>query len=88
MAIVNKDSSHKGSSLFENFETGVVFQNPQPHLQSVHAYFPSVAFLPNGNMLALYSVGEAFEAVNLRIQISRSFDGGHTWHSEGPLRPI
>ncbi len=52
--------------------TGWLYRNPQPHVRSVHAYFPSIAALPDGQMLAAAVLGEAFEAVNLRTNLFRS----------------
>lgn len=71
----------------EILETGVLYRNPKPHVRSVHAYFPSVARLENGEMLATVALGEAFEAPNLRTHVFRSRDDGRTWGHEGPLCP-
>ncbi|MBN72563.1 MAG: hypothetical protein CME32_25195 [Gimesia sp.] len=68
-------------------ETGVLFRNEKPHVKSVHAYFPSVAVLPDGSLIGLFSLGEAFEAVNLQMHWSRSFDQGQTWEYQGQLNP-
>lgn len=67
--------------------TGLIYRNPRPHVRSVHAYFPSVAALPNGEMLATIVMGEAFEATDLRTNVCRSTDGGETWQLEGPIYP-
>jgi hypothetical protein len=66
-------------------DTGLIYRNPRPHLHSVHAYFPSVVSLPNGEMLATLSLGEAFEATNLHTYVARSKDDGRTWELEGHL---
>ena len=50
------------SSVLGNLTTGILYKNPKPHVKSVHAYFPSVAAMPNGELLATYVLGEAFEA--------------------------
>lgn len=63
----------------EIVETGIVFRNPQPHLRSRHAYFPTLAELPSGELFAAFDVGSAFEAVDVRSYCSRSSDGGRTW---------
>jgi len=68
-------------------KTGLVFRNPKPHVRSVHAYFPSVAVMANGEMLATIVLGEAFEAANLHTHVCRSRDEGETWHCEGPIYP-
>lgn len=73
--------------MLSELTTGLVYRNPKPHVTSVHAYFPSVALLPNGEMVAAYMLGEAFEAVNLHTVLARSTDGGATWTPEGRLLP-
>src|SRR5687768_3540798 len=65
--------------------TGLIYRNPKPHVRSQHAYFPSVAALPNGEMVATIALAEAFEATNLHTYVSRSVDGGETWSLEGRL---
>lgn len=67
--------------------TGVIYRNPKPHVHSVHAYFPSVVVLSNGELLATFVLGEAFEAPNCRTYVARSQDHGETWHLEGPIYP-
>jgi len=62
-----------------NITTGIIYRNPQPHVTSRHAYFPSVVISENGEMLVSFAIGEAFEAVNLDTYLSRSADGGVTW---------
>ncbi|MCF6285240.1 MAG: hypothetical protein L3K26_08620 [Candidatus Hydrogenedentes bacterium] len=64
---------------------GLLYKNPIPHVRSVHGYFPSVAMLDNGEMLASGVLGEAFEAHNCRTHIFRSTDQGVTWENEGPI---
>ena len=64
-------------------DTGIVYRNPAPHLTSRHAYFPSLVSLSGDAMIASYTIGEAFEAVNLHTEVSRSEDGGLTWESLG-----
>lgn len=73
--------------MLETIKTGILFKNPIPHVHSVHAYFPSVVTMDNGEMLASIVLGEAFEAPNLRTHICRSTDGGETWAHEGPIYP-
>ena len=68
-----------------NLKTGVLYKNPEPHIRSIHAYFPSVAVLESGEMLATIVLGEAFEAMNLCAHVARSVDGGGTWTLEGPI---
>ncbi|MBX9791850.1 MAG: glycoside hydrolase [Pirellulales bacterium] len=73
------------ASVLKELETGVLYRNPAPHLKSVHAYFPSVVNLADGNLLASGMVAEAFEAVGARVHLFRSTDQGTTWRHEGPL---
>ena len=67
--------------------TGLIYRNPSPHVHSVHAYFPSVTSMDNGEMLALFVLGEAFEAPNLHTWVARSVDQGESWQVEGPIYP-
>ncbi len=66
-------------------ETNTVFDNPVPHLRSRHGYFPRLVQLPSGDLLALLTIGEAFESVDLATHVARSADLGRTWQLEGPL---
>jgi hypothetical protein len=72
-------------SSIQQIGTGLIYKNPAPHVHSLHAYFPSVVSLDNGEMLATVVLGEAFEAPNLRTHVCRSTDGGETWALEGAL---
>ncbi|HOD48736.1 MAG TPA: sialidase family protein [Candidatus Hydrogenedentes bacterium] len=71
----------------EILKTGLIFRNPIPHVHSVHAYFPSVVSMDNGEMLATAVLGEAFESPNMCTHVFRSTDGGAAWKHEGPLYP-
>ncbi len=62
-----------------------LYTNPNPAVRSRQAAFPGVARLPGGDLVALFVVGEAFEAANCRTYVSRSTDNGQTWNFEGPL---
>jgi hypothetical protein len=65
--------------------TGLIYRNPKPYLRSVQAYFPSVAVLPNGELLATLVLGSAFESVDCHVHVARSSDNGEMWTLEGPL---
>ena len=41
--------------------TGLIYRNPKPHLHAIHAYFPSVVQLTNGELLCSLVLGEAFD---------------------------
>ncbi len=83
MSIDEKNSS--SDIVATNVETDVIFRNPRPHVKSIHAYFPSVAVLPDGQMVATYVLAEAFESVDARVHVARSTDFGVTWRDEGPI---
>jgi sialidase-1 len=56
-----------------------IYTNPSPAARSRQALFPGVIKLPNGELLAMFSIAEAFEAANNRTYVSRSGDLGKTW---------
>ena len=62
-----------------------IYQNPDPLLVSRQAIFPGIVQLPDGELLALFTIGEAFDAANTRAYMSRSSDAGRTWSP--PVRP-
>lgn len=45
-----------------------------------------MAQLPDGKLIAVYSLGEAFEALNLHTYYSFSYDGGRSWHFMGQFQ--
>ncbi len=63
----------------------VIYENPLPHVRSRHGYFPGLAMLPNGEIVCLFALGEAFESANSRTWVTRSFDAGETWTVEAPV---
>lgn len=67
--------------------TGLIYRNPKPHVRSIHAYFPSVIVMSNGEMLATMGLGQAFESIDLHTEVARSKDGGETWQLEGRIYP-
>lgn len=69
----------------EILKTGLIYRNPRPHLSSVHAFFPSVASLPTGEVLSSLVLAEAFEATNASTYLARSCDDGETWQLGPPL---
>lgn len=72
-------------SMIEYLEPVIVYENPKPHVHSRHGYHPGIAQLPNGELIALFLFAEAFEAPNGTTYVTRSKDGGRTWHLQGPL---
>jgi sialidase-1 len=75
-AVVHEDMLNK---IAANLKSGIVFKNPSPHLKSVHAYFPSIVAAPNGKLFVIFTTGEAFESVNLRVRLAISVDSGRSW---------
>ncbi len=65
-------------------EHNVVYENPYPQLMSRHGYFPGIEKLPSGELLTLFSVGEAFEA-KMVICSSISKDMGASWSKPEPV---
>lgn len=66
-------------------ETGTLYANPDPLLVSRQAAFPGLARLPNGDIVAVSSIGQAFDAADMRAVVSRSTDNGQTWSAPTPL---
>jgi sialidase-1 len=66
-------------------DSGVLYRYPKPHIHSVHAYFPSVAVMDNGELLATFVLGEAFESTDSRTHVARSRDDGKSWELETML---
>lgn len=69
----------------EYLKEHTVYNNPIPLVRSRHAYFPGMVQLPSGELLAMHTIGEAFESADMTTYISRSSDQGETWHLQGPL---
>jgi sialidase-1 len=72
----------------EYLETSILYENPRPHIRSRHGYFPGLAVLPSGDLIALFVVSEAFESADATTYIARSGDLGKNWSLEGPLRAL
>ncbi|GBG06490.1 sialidase [Paenibacillus agaridevorans] len=64
---------------------GILYRNPLPHVYSRHAYSPSIVAGKEGELIASFAIGQAFEAEDLHSCIARSVDGGETWEFEGRL---
>ena len=62
-----------------------IYQNPAPLLVSRQAIFPGIVQLADGELVALFTIGEAFDAANTRAYMTRSSDEGQTWGA--PVRP-
>ena len=61
-----------------------IYQNDAPLLVSRQAIFPGIVQLADGELVALFTIGEAFDAANARAYVARSSDEGRSWTA--PLR--
>ncbi|WDR06189.1 sialidase family protein [Devosia rhodophyticola] len=66
-------------------EEVIVYENPQPLLVSRQAVFPGVVQLNNDELLALFSIGQAFDAADQRAYCCHSADNGRHWSAPEPL---
>lgn len=62
-----------------------IYANPSPLLVSRQAVFPGVVRAPSGDLLAMFSIGQAFDAADMRAVVSRSCDNGKSWDAPQPL---
>lgn len=60
-------------------EAVTLYANPDPLLVSRQGVFPGLARLANGDILAIFSIGQAFDAADMRAHVSRSTDNGRSW---------
>lgn len=65
-------------------EISTIYANPDPLLVSRQALFPGLLQLPDGDIVALLSIGQAFDAADMRCFVCRSSDEGRSWSP--PLR--
>ena len=71
--------------MIEHLESHVVYENPKPHVHSRHGFFPGLAELPSGELIAMFMIAEAFESPDGTTFLSRSRDHGRTWELQGRL---
>ena len=62
----------------------ILFQNPDPLLVSKQGIFPGITKLSNNELIALFTIGQAFDSADQRTFISRSIDKARTWSK--PIR--
>ena len=60
----------------KRLEEFTIYANPDPLLVSRQAIFPGIVQLPDGDLLAMFSIGQAFDAADMRAYLSRSADNG------------
>src|SRR5262245_50092910 len=68
----------------KRLEEITIYQNPDPLLVSRQATFPGIVQLPDGELVMLCCIGQAFDAADTRVFVSRSSDDGKTWSA--PVR--
>lgn len=56
-----------------------IYENPLPQLRSRQAFFPWLCEKADGELIASFAIGEAFESVDSASYVSASRDGGRTW---------
>jgi sialidase-1 len=69
----------------QRLEELTIYANPAPLLVSRQAVFPGIVQMPSGELLAMFSIGQAFDAADMRAHVSRSVDGGRSWSAPVPL---
>ena len=65
---------------------GVLYRNPLPGHQVVHASIPFTLEVTPGQFLCVYRRGTAFYSPDGVLAKVRSMDGGKTWQEEGVVR--
>ncbi|WP_417310976.1 hypothetical protein, partial [Devosia sp.] len=60
-------------------ETGTLWANPDPLLVSRQAVFPGLTRRSDGTIVALFSIGQAFDAADMRAYVALSADDGRSW---------
>jgi sialidase-1 len=74
-------------SSVEILDHSIVYTNPIPTLRSRHAFFPGMERLPNGDLIAMFPIGEAFESADQQVHLTRSTDQGKTWSKAQLIHP-
>ncbi len=64
-------------------DQGILYINPDPAHRHVSAFFPHVVQLSEKGYVCTYQRGDGMYALNCRIALLRSTDGGVTWADEG-----
>jgi len=69
-------------------DEGILYRNPLPGHQVVHASIPFTLQLPGGELLSMYRRGTAFYSVDGVLAMVRSANGGRTWQESGVVREL
>ena len=67
-------------------DEGILYRNPLPGHQVVHASIPFTVELSGGELLSIYRRGTAFYSADGVLAMVRSTDGGTTWQEDGIVR--
>jgi hypothetical protein len=59
--------------------TNPIYENPLPQLRSRQAFFPWLCEKKDGEIVASFAIGEAFESVDSASYTCVSRDGGKSW---------
>ncbi len=62
-----------------------IYANPAPLLVSRQAAFPGIAASGDGGLVAMFPIGQAFDAADMRSHVCRSDDGGRSWSAPKPM---
>ncbi|MBI3942524.1 MAG: exo-alpha-sialidase [Chloroflexi bacterium] len=62
---------------------GVLYRNSNPGFKAECAFLPNVVPLSDQEILCFYRLGSAFYALDGRIALLRSTDGGQSWRQDG-----
>lgn len=68
----------------QRLEAITIYANPDPLLVSRQATFPGIVQLASGELVAIFTIGQAFDAADARAHVSRSSEHGRTWSA--PVR--
>ena len=63
----------------------ILYENPDPLLVSKQGIFPGIVKLQDNSLLALFTIGQAFDSADQRTFVSKSFDDGRSWSEPKPL---
>ena len=66
----------------------ILYKNQDPLLISRQGIFPGLSKLSNSELIALFTIGQAFDSADQKTYISRSFDKARTWSKPKPLYNI
>lgn len=68
-------------------DEGIVYCNPHPGHKAIAAIYPSLVALSAQDILCFYIQGHALYALDRRICMARSGDGGRSWKNAGVVLP-